>query len=231
MKVVTVFALSLALLSNSSKAGTITGTVRAEGRTPAEDDSGGKYDSRKYKFAERIDYASLRDFVVYVEGSLGTNAVTPLTHVEVVTTKRVTQRGAMFDPHVLPVMVGTTVDWPNNDDILHNVFSMSEAKPFDLQLYKRGDPGKQVLFDKAGRVDVYCSIHANMHCVVLVLENPCFAVSNDRDRYSITNIPPGTYKVKAWHERLPPQTQEVVVPEAGEAKADFVLGIKNLPKY
>ena len=231
MKVVTVFALSLALLSNSSKAGTITGTVRAEGRTPAEDDSGGKYDSRKYKFAERINYAELRDFVIYIDGTVA--GLTTATNSSVrVDTKRVNQKGAAFLPHVLPVLAGTTVEWPNNDDIFHNVFSMSQAGagPFDLGLYKNPEV-KRVVFGKPGRVDVFCSIHANMNCIVLVLENPCFAVADDAGHYAITNVPPGTYKLKAWHERLPTQTQEITVPAEGEVKVDFTLGIKNLPKY
>jgi hypothetical protein len=107
---------------------------------------------------------------------------------------------------------------------------MSETKPFDLGLYKSPDK-KTVMFDKAGRVDVFCSIHSSMNCVVLVLENPFFVIADDKGRYAITNVPPGTYKLKAWHERLPPQQMEIVVPQNGEVKADFVLGINNLPKY
>src|SRR4029079_18714624 len=123
-----------------------------------------------------------------------------------------------FLPHVLPIVAGTTVEWPNNDDIFHNVFSMSEANPFDLGLYKNPDV-KRVPFNKAGRVDVFCSIHANMNCVVDVLENPWFAVADAGGKYAITNVPPGTYKLKAWHERLPSQTQEITVPAEGEVKA------------
>jgi hypothetical protein len=148
-----------------------------------------------------------------------------------VSTHRVTQKSAMFTPHVLPVMAGTTVEWPNNDEIFHNVFSMSEAKQFDLDLYKDNPPEKRVTFDKTGRVDVFCSIHANMHCIVLVLQNPFYDLADDRGHYSISNVPPGTYKLKAWHERLPAQTKEIVVTETGETKTDFVLGITNLPKY
>jgi len=98
-------------------------------------------------------------------------------------------------------------------------------------LYKNNPADKRVLFDKAGRVDVFCSIHANMHCVVLVLENPYFAVADERGRFAITNVPAGTYQLKAWHERVPGQVKEVVVPDKGEAKADFFLSVTNLPKY
>jgi len=135
----------------------------------------------------------------------------------------------MFDPHVLPVMTGTRVEWPNNDSILHNVFSVSEACPFDLDLYK-APVIKSVKFDKPGRVDVFCSIHTRMNCIVLVVENPYFASTNEKGGYSITNVPPGTYKLKAWHERLPAQSQDITVPETGDMKVDFALGIKDLPK-
>jgi plastocyanin len=216
----------------TASAGTITGTVRAEGKVDAGDSStpDGAYASRKYKFAERVDYSAMHDFVVYIEGPLGvTNA--PTTNVMEVTTMKVAQKSAQFSPHVLPVMAGTTVEWPNNDDIYHNVFSMSDAKQFDLDLYKGNPPDKRVTFDKPGRVDVFCSIHANMHCIVLVLENPYYACTDENGYYAITNVPPGAYKLKAWHERLPAEEREITVSTNGEVKVNFVLGIKNLPKY
>ncbi|MDB6019588.1 MAG: hypothetical protein JWR19_4077 [Pedosphaera sp.] len=212
-------------------AGTITGTVRAEGKAGAALDAEcGAYDSRAFKFAEKVNYQEMRDFVIYIEGTVGTNTpVAPAKPVQVVT-RKVMQKKAMFQPHVLPVVVGTTVEWPNNDDIYHNVFSYSEAKPFDLDLYKAPEV-KLVTFDKPGRVDVFCSIHATMSCVVLVLENPYFAMADDKGTYAISNVPPGTYKLKAWHERLPSQIKEIVVPETGGVKVDFTLGITQLPKY
>lgn len=220
-------AFGLAMTS----AGTISGTVRAEGKPEAEKQlADGKYTSRKYKFAEQVNYGELHDFVVYIEGPMATNYVAP-TNPVVVETHRVKQEGAKFDPHILPVVAGTTVEWPNNDQIFHNVFSMSEAKQFDLDLYKGNPPEKRVTFDKAGRVDVFCSIHANMHCIVLVLENPFYDLADERGHYAITNVPAGTYRLKAWHERVPAQTKEITVPENGDVKMDFVLGINNLPKY
>ena len=224
--------LASSLMLGPARAGTLTGTVRAEGKpgTEADAQTGGGYSSRKYKFAERVDYSEFRDFVIYIDGPLGGKPV-PSTSVLTIDTRRITQKGAEFKPHVLPVVVGTTVEWPNNDDIYHNVFSMSEAKQFDLDLYKGNPPSKRVTFDKPGRVDVFCSIHASMHCVVLVMENPFFAVTDAHGHFAITNVPPGTYQLKAWHERLPAQTRQITVPETGEVKTDFVLGITNLPKY
>lgn len=227
MKKILLFLLSGLSMAN---AGNITGTVRAEGKpAPEGAATGGNYDSRKYKFAERINYDELRDFVVYIEGPVGAKPAPPEKPLKV-DTRRIEQKGATFAPHVLPLVVGTTVEWPNYDTIYHNVFSMSDAKTFDLDLYKNPEV-KRVTFDKAGRVDVFCSIHANMNCVVLVLENPYFATTDNRGRYSITNVPAGTYHLKAWHERVPAQTREIVVPESGEVKMDFVLGINGLPRY
>ena len=230
MKLRLTILFALLFVAPALHAGTVRGVVTAEGKTEAGDSAeGGKYDSRKLKFAQRINYAELRDFVVFIEGPTGYKSAHTNQTVRV-DTKRVNQQGAMFTPHVLPVVAGTTVEWPNNDNIFHNVFSMSEAKPFDLGLYKNPEV-KRIAFDKAGRVDVFCSIHANMSCVVLVLENPWFAVADDRGHYSITNVPAGTYQLKAWHERLPAQSQPITVTETSEVKVDFKLGINNLPKY
>jgi len=218
-------------VTTSAKAGTIAGAVRAQPKEGTEDTAaGGKYDSRKFKFAERVDYAEMREFVVYIEGPAGTNDIAPGRPVQVQTSRKINQKGAMFVPHVLPVMVGTTVEWPNNDEIFHNVFSISDPKPFDLGLYKHPEV-KRVLFDKPGRVDAFCSIHKTMNCIILVLENPYFAATDDRGHYSIPHVPAGNYKLKAWHERLPSQSKDITVPETGDVRMDFTLGITNLPKY
>jgi plastocyanin len=224
-------AIILSLTIMVAAAGTIMGKVSAQGKTNMDAiASDGAYASRKYKFVERVDYAAMHDFVVYIEGAVGTNSVAS-TNLEEVATTRIAQEGAVFSPHVLPIMAGTTVEWPNNDRIYHNVFSMSDAKQFDLGLYKGNPPDKRVKFDKPGRVDVFCSIHTSMNCIVLVLENPYFATTDGSGNYKITDVPPGKYKLKAWHERLPADEQEITVPTNGEVKVNFVLGIKKLPKY
>jgi plastocyanin len=215
------------LTATFTHAGVITGTVTAHGKSEAEAAAGGgRYDSRKYKFVEKINYAELRDFVVFIDGPL-TNGLPATNLFRTV----LTQKDATFQPHVLPVSVGASVEWPNKDDIFHNVFSMSEPKEFDLGLYKGNPTNKIVTFDKRGRVDVFCSIHSQMHCVVLVLENPYFTTTDAKGHYALRDVPPGTYKLKAWHERLPAQTKEITVPENGEVEIDFMLGINNLPQY
>ena len=224
--------LVLLLLIAHAQSGTIVGTVRAHGKEGTEATATlGKYESRQFKFVEHVNYETMHDFIVYIEGAVGPPPIPPDKPAQVITSRNpsVAQKGAMFTPHVLPVVVGTTVEWPNYDDVLHNVFSFSEARPFDLGLYKNPTV-ERVKFDKPGKVDVFCSIHSRMNCIILVLENPHFATANEKGHYTITNVPPGNYKLKAWHERLPSQTREIIVPETGEIGVDFTLGITNLPK-
>jgi plastocyanin len=225
MKALLILSFCLAN-ATASFAGTLSGTVKAQPKPElagAAGSSGGKYDSRQFKFVETVKYDQIKDFVVYIEGAM-TNVTfaTPAKDV-------ITQKDAMFHPHVMPVVVGTEVRWPNKDDIFHNVFSISDAKNFDLGLYKDPEIGK-VTFDKAGRVDVFCSIHSQMNCVILVLQNPFFAPTDNKGAYRITNIPAGKYRVKAWHERLPGQVKEITIPEEGEVHENFVVGVGNLTK-
>ena len=227
MRCAHLFSLLLLGLAPALPAGTITGTISARGAPEAAEAGagGGAYQSRRYKFAERLDYDRLTDFVVYIDELMAIVAP-PDAKPAAITT----QRNAMFDPHVLPVAVGTVVKWPNEDEIYHNVFSMSDAKEFDLGLYHQ-EKIPLLTFDKVGRVDVFCAIHSQMHCIVLVLPNPYFAKADGNRRFVIKDVPAGTYKLKAWHERLPSQVKEVVVPSQGEVRVDFVLGLGQLPKY
>jgi hypothetical protein len=106
---------------------------------------------------------------------------------------------------------------------------MSDAKEFDLGYYKK-EKVPEVRFDRVGRVDVFCAIHSKMHCIILVLPNPFFALADEKGRFVIRDVPAGTYKVKAWHERLPSQTREIVVPAEGDVRLEFTLGVGRPPK-
>lgn len=226
-----IIAVAVWVAVSSGFAGTITGTVSAQGKEGTDGEGGGgKYNSPALKFAEKVNYGALKDFVIYIDGPVGEKPKPSGQPEQVVTARnKVTQDKAQFSPHVLPVVAGTAVEWPNKDNIYHNVFSFSEPKNFDLGLYKSGE-SKQVTFDKQGRVDVFCSIHLTMSCIVLVMENQYFAKADERGNYSIANVPPGIYKLKVWHERLPPQVKEITVPESGGIKVDFTIGITGLPK-
>lgn len=133
------------------------------------------------------------------------------------------QTNETFVPHVLAVRVGTVVDFPNNDTIYHNVFSLSKTKRFDLGRYAKGQ-SKSVRFDEPGIVRVFCEIHSHMNAYILVFAHRFFAVTDDESRYRIEQVPPGIYTLVAWHEGAVRQTRSVAVPEdGGTIDVDFVV--------
>jgi hypothetical protein len=133
------------------------------------------------------------------------------------------QRNETFVPHVLAIVAGTTVDFPNSDRIYHNVFSLSRAKSFDLGRYATGK-SKSVRFDRPGIVRVFCEIHSHMSAFILVFAHRYFAVTDDEGRFRIDNVPPGAYTLVAWNESVPQTARRVVVPDGGaDVEANFVL--------
>ena len=107
------------------------------------------------------------------------------------------QRNLAFAPRVLVVRVGTTVDFPNNDRVFHNVFSFKDGKKFDLGMYPVGSQ-RRVTFDKPGLSRIFCNIHANMAAYVMAVDTPYYAVSDDTGAFKITSVVPGTYTYHAW---------------------------------
>ena len=107
------------------------------------------------------------------------------------------QRNIAFVPHVLVVRVGTTVEFPNNDKVFHNVFSFRDGKKFDLGMYPKGAV-KRIVFDQPGLARLFCNIHPNMAAYVMALESPYFAVSSENGTFTISGVPPGTYTYHAW---------------------------------
>ena len=132
------------------------------------------------------------------------------------------QKGKEFVPSVLAVLKGTTVKFTNSDPFFHNVFSSSRVKEFNVSQEKVGDTS-QITFDKPGIVPIRCHIHANMKAYIVVLPNPYFAVTNGNGLFRISDVPAGTYTIKAWSAKGEPVTQTVQVPASGEAKVIFKL--------
>jgi plastocyanin len=117
-------------------------------------------------------------------------------------TVKVSQKGAQFNPALVIVCVGQTVDFLNDEDrdIEHNVFSNSPAKQFDLGLFKPGE-SRSVIFDKAGPVFLYCSIHRHMDGVVYVTPTPYFSRVDENGKYEIDGVPVGHWVVWTWQRR------------------------------
>lgn len=134
-----------------------------------------------------------------------------------------------FVPRVKPVLRGSLVQFPNKDNIRHQVYSFSPAKQFELPLYA-GTPASPVVFDKPGVVTLGCNIHDWMVGYVYVSESPYFAKTGADGKATIANLPEGTYLVRAWHPLMTAtesQTvQSLTVGGDGHAAADWSLALK-----
>jgi len=199
--------IMLFFITSLSSAGTITGTVKAKGVRTPE------------------------NVVIYIQ-KVGDNKFAPPEGAADMDQKEMT-----FIPHVMPILVGTTVDFLNSDKVRHNVFSPSKTKKFDLGTYATGIV-RSMIFDKPGLVAILCNVHAEMSAFVLPLKNPYFAATDKDGKFQIPNnkamkvakvaekyrkLPAGKYKLITWHEKLKTKTKEVVVPAEGEVKVEFVL--------
>ena len=151
----------------------------------------------------------LSDVVVYVEGA----RIKPRP-----ATATMVMKGKAFTPRVAVVPVGGAVEFPNDDPIFHNVFSVSGENRFDLQLYKRPKSGSQT-FQHPGLVRVYCNIHPQMSAVVLVRDNPYFTKAAADGSFTIEGVPAGRYTLTAWHDKAGSATQEIAVAGQGAVTA------------
>lgn len=161
--------------------------------------------------------AELRNVVVYLDGPIpGALSQTPARGT-------MAQRGERFVPHVLPILQGATVDFPNDDPVYHNVFSLSSATGkggMDLGRYPKGS-SKSWTFDRVGTVRVACHIHSDMSAVVLVLPNPFFTTPDESHKYTLTDVPEGDYTIVGFHEHITPVTHRVHVTAGQTATVDF----------
>ena len=129
--------------------------------------------------------------VVYLEGNFPRPTSLP--------TKEVEQKDLTFVPALLPIEVGTKVQFPNLDDRYHNIFSYSPAKRFDLGRYRPEErPIPSVMFDNPGLVTLRCDIHEHMRGLILVLNTPYFVMTDTAGRFRLDKLPAGRHTLKAW---------------------------------
>jgi len=164
--------------------------------------------------------SDLQETVVYLEGARA--AKKPPA-------EKIVMRGKAFLPHVVVVPVGGSVTFPNEDPILHNAFSVSGENRFDLDLYKRPQ-SKAWVFPKPGVVRVYCNIHPQMSAIVVVADSTYYAKAGRDGSFSLEDVPPGKYVLKAWHERGGETSQPVAVPAEGVASAQLVLDASSFKR-
>ena len=156
------------------------------------------------------------DAVVFVEQATGTFTPRPAT---------MDQKSMQFVPHVLPVVLGTTVKFVNSDPTAHNVFT-PDYERFNLGTWPQGQ-SKEHAFDKCAKFPcaytLLCRVHAEMEGFVVVLQNPYFAVTDKEGHYTIENVPSGNYTLGVWHPKRKGASQPVVVGNA-PATVNFTLG-------
>ena len=151
--------------------------------------------------------------VVYVAKVPGKTFPQPKEHATI------DQLNRVFQPHVLPVLVGTTVDFLNSDPYAHNVFSPDAcADKFNLGTFPKGEK-KSHTFRKECFATLLCITHAEMEAFVAVLPTPYFAPTKTDGSYDIRDVPDGSYTLKIWHPKLKGSEKSVSV--HGATEADF----------
>ncbi len=162
--------------------------------------------------------SELRNVVVYLKDA---------PHVRVAPAHaEIRQVNETFAPRAVAVTVGSEVSFPNGDPFYHNVFSLSRPRTFDLGRYPTGQT-RTVRFDKPGLVKVFCQIHSHMSASVMVFDHPWFIVPDADGRFELDDLPAGTQRLVAWHERLGETTVTVRLDANRIATVEFVLPVPS----
>ncbi len=132
------------------------------------------------------------------------------------------QKDMTFRPHVLPVLLGEMVDFPNSDPLFHNVYSNGETKRFDLGMYPKGQ-SKQIDFDKPGIVELRCKVHSEMQAFILIKKNPYFATVQKDGSFRIDNVPVGTHTLEFWHPKAKAFSREVTLEDGSTVELDVAF--------
>ena len=145
------------------------------------------------------------------------------------------QHDLAFHPHVLVVTVGTTVRFPNDDDVRHHVYSFSDAKRFDMTIDSGATNVKELVFDRPGLVTLGCNIHDDMLAYVLVVETEHFGKTDSTGSVQLQNLPAGSYELSIWTPRLAAKhlpASSIVEFEVGQTiEREFRLERKLYPAH
>ncbi len=205
--------------------GSVSGTVKFKGTAPAPKKLDVSKDKEVCGKSPKVDQS-----LVVSNGNLA-NAVVTITDIKTgkkIDAKKVTldQKGCEYQPHVLAFPVGTTVEILNPDGILHNVHSYSKVNsPFNMAQPKFKKT-LDVKIDKPEAIEVKCDVHGWMQGWLVATESPYVAVTDNSGNFKLTDVPPGSYTVELWHEKLGKNTQKVTVKAKEDAKVRFVVAGK-----
>jgi plastocyanin len=171
----------------------VLGQVTVEGRVELPKSHSAPVMAKRYEIVTHGGVLSTQPplAVVYLDGSFPQPASLPM--------KQVAQKDLTFIPSLLPVRVGTKIEFPNLDDTYHSIFSYSPAKRFDLGRYRPEErPIPTQVFDKPGLVTLRCDIHEHMRGLILVLNTPHFVMTDTDGHFRLGGLPAGHYTLKAW---------------------------------
>jgi plastocyanin len=195
--------------------GAIAGQVSVVTRSTRRLASAGAYPGRTVVIPSKAQSPETTNVVVFLQRPPA-GPPPPARHAVI------RQQGETFVPHLVAVTTGSTVTFPNDDQLFHNVFSLSPGAVFDLGRYPRGQSASYT-FTTPGVVKVFCHLHSHMSAIVRVFDHSYFAVPGADGRYRLDGVPPGRHAVTAWHERAGDLTQDVTVTADGTAALSFAL--------
>ncbi len=181
--------------------------------------SAGAYPSRVVGLAADRRTSEIANVVVFVKAKPTASA--PMRAA-------ITQQDEEFVPHMVAVTAGSTVDFPNEDVVFHNVFSLSRVGEFDLGRYPKGR-SKARVFDRAGLVKVFCHLHSQMSAMIRVFDHPYFTIPSADGDFAIPDVPAGDYDIVAWHERVGEVTLHATISAGRPATLTFSLPLTDAP--
>ncbi len=194
----------------------IFGQAAVEGRVELPKLNSAPVVARRYEIVTHGGVVSTEPplAVVYLEGHFPKSTSLP--------TKQVDQENLAFVPSLLPVQVGTRIEFPNLDNTYHSIFSYSPAKRFDLGRYRPEErPIPSEVFDKPGLVTLRCDIHEHMRGLILVLDTPHFVVTDPNGDFRLRGLPSGHYTLKAWIDSRTTREQPLELKSGQTARVNF----------
>lgn len=198
--------------------GRVTGTVRLAGASTRRLATPGAYPDRRIGPVSSREASELQNVIVYAR--LPRSVAAPATRVVV------RQTDEEFAPHVVAIARGSTVEFPNDDFVFHNVFSLSSAATFDLGRYPKGAT-KTVTFTRPGIVKVYCHLHSHMSALVRVFDHPHFTTVNADGQFTLEGLPAGRLEIAAWHERVGEAVSALTVGAGESSVVSFSLPLEG----
>ena len=158
----------------------------------------------------RASSSEYQHIVVFLEGE-GLERAKPVN-------ERIRQKNRAFTPELVVIPVGSTLSFPNDDSIFHNIYSLSNAKSFDLGYYPQNE-SRSITVAKPGVIQIYCHLHKEMSAAILVAPNRWYTKVPENGQFRFSNVPPGEYRLVVWHKSAGFFRRNITVPESGEVQA------------